>query len=179
MKKLFYIISIFTFYLGFTQNHFYRPIEYDILLSGNFGEIRSSGFHTGIDIKTKGKVGEIIRSIDDGYISRIQVSTIGYGKVIYINHSNGLKSVYGHLQDFSKEIDEQIKYFQYKAETFTLNKFFKENELKIKAGQIIGYSGNTGTSFGPHLHFEIRTHNDIPLNPLNYNYKVACNLALT
>ena len=176
MKKLFYIICIFTFYLGFTQNHFYRPIEYDILLSGNFGEIRSSGFHTGIDIKTKGKVGEIIRSIDDGYISRIQVSTIGYGKVIYINHSNGLKSVYGHLQDFSKEIDEQIKYFQYKAETFTLNKFFKENELKIKAGQIIGYSGNTGTSFGPHLHFEIRTHNDIPLNPLNYNYKVADSL---
>tara|TARA_X000000368_G_scaffold164024_1_gene129322 strand:+ start:18140 stop:19687 length:1548 start_codon:yes stop_codon:yes gene_type:complete len=141
-------------------------------LSGNFGEIRSSGFHTGIDIKTKGKVGEIIRSIDDGYISRIQVSTVGYGKVIYINHSNGLKSVYGHLQDFSKEIDEQIKYFQYRAETFTINKFFKENEIRIKAGQIIGYSGNTGTSFGPHLHFEIRTYNDVPLNPLNYNYKV-------
>lgn len=172
MKKLFYIISIFTFYLSFSQNYFYRPIEYDILLSGNFGEIRSSGFHTGIDIKTKGKVGEIIRSIDDGYISRIQVSTVGYGKVIYINHSNGLKSVYGHLQDFSKEIDEQIKYFQYRAETFTINKFFKENEIRIKAGQIIGYSGNTGTSFGPHLHFEIRTYNDVPLNPLNYNYKV-------
>ena len=172
MKKLFYIISIFTFYLSFSQNYFYRPIEYDILLSGNFGEIRSSGFHTGIDIKTKGKVGEIIRSIDDGYVSRIQVSTVGYGKVIYINHSNGLKSVYGHLQDFSKEIDEQIKYFQYRAETFTINKFFKENEIRIKAGQIIGYSGNTGTSFGPHLHFEIRTYNDVPLNPLNYNYKV-------
>ena len=172
MKRLFYIIAIFTFYLSFSQNYFYRPIEYDILLSGNFGEIRSSGFHTGIDIKTKGKVGEIIRSIDDGYISRIQVSTVGYGKVIYINHSNGLKSVYGHLQDFSKEIDEQIKYFQYRAETFTINKFFKENEIRIKAGQIIGYSGNTGTSFGPHLHFEIRTYNDVPLNPLNYNYKV-------
>ncbi len=173
MKNPLIYILILIFNFSLSQNQFNSPIDYNILLSGNFGEIRSSGFHTGIDIKTKGKEGEIIRSIDNGYISRIQVSTTGYGKVIYINHDNGLKSVYGHLQNFSKEIDQEVKYFQYVNKSFTINKFFKENELKVKKGQVIGFSGNTGTSFGPHLHFEIRTFDDLPLNPLNYKYNVA------
>ena len=148
------------------------PIEYEILLSGNFGELRSSGFHTGIDIKTKGKEGEIIKAIDDGYISRMQVSTTGYGKVIYITHKNGLKSVYGHLRDFEKKIDRSAKKIQYSSKSYTFNKYFKKNEIIIKKGQIIGYSGNTGTSFGPHLHFEIRTEKDIPINPLKFKYKI-------
>ena len=149
------------------------PIEYEILLSGNFGELRSSGFHTGIDIKTKGREGEIIKAIDDGYISRMQVSTTGYGKVIYITHNNGLISVYGHLRDFEKKLDSSAKRIQYNRKSYTFNKYFKKDEIIVKKGQIIGYSGNTGTSFGPHLHFEIRTLNDIPLNPLRYKYNIA------
>ena len=173
LKKLFYYILVLIFHFNYSQNKFNSPIDYGILLSGNFGEIRSSGFHTGIDIKTKGKEGEIIRSIDDGYISRIQVSTIGYGKVIYINHYNGLKSVYGHLENFSKNIDNEVKYYQYKNKSYTVNLYFKENEINVKKGEVIGFSGNTGTSFGPHLHFEIRTLTDIPLNPLVYKYNIA------
>ena len=80
------------------------PIEFPILLSGNFGELRSSGFHSGIDIKTKGKEGILIRSIDSGYVSRVQVSTSGFGKVVYINHGNNLTSVYAHLSKFSEKI---------------------------------------------------------------------------
>ena len=93
-------------------------------MSGNFGELRSSGFHTGIDIKTKGREGEIIKAIDDGYISRMQVSTTGYGKVIYITHNNGLKSVYGHLRDFEK-LDSSAKKIQYSRKSYTFNKYFK------------------------------------------------------
>ena len=148
------------------------PIEYEILLSGNFGELRSSGFHTGIDIKTKGREGEIIKAIDDGYISRMQVSTTGYGKVIYITHNNGLKSVYGHLRDFEKKFDSYAKRIQYSRKSYTFNKYFKKDEIIVKKGQIIGYSGNTGTSFGPHLHFEIRTEEDIPINPLKFKYEI-------
>ena len=173
LKKLFYYILVLIFHFNYSQNKFNSPIDYGILLSGNFGEIRSSGFHTGIDIKTKGKEGEIIRSIDDGYISRIQVSTTGYGKVIYINHYNGLKSVYGHLENFSKNIENEVKYYQYKNKSYIVNLYFKENEINVKKGEVIGFSGNTGTSFGPHLHFEIRTLNDIPLNPLGYKYNIA------
>ena len=173
LKKLFYYILVLIFHFNYSQNKLNSPIDYGILLSGNFGEIRSSGFHTGIDIKTKGKEGEIIRSIDDGYISRIQVSTIGYGKVIYINHYNGLKSVYGHLKNFSKNIDNEVKYYQYKNKSYIVNLYFKKNEISVKKGEVIGFSGNTGTSFGPHLHFEIRTLNDIPLNPLRYKYNIA------
>ena len=148
------------------------PIKDKILLSGNFGELRSSGFHTGIDIKTKGKEGEIIRTIDDGFISRIQVSTVGYGKVIYITHHNGLISVYGHLSDFEKKIDSFAKKIQYSRKSFTFNKYFKKDEIIVKKGQVIGYSGNTGSSSGPHLHFEIRTKNNKPINPLKFNYKI-------
>ena len=132
LKKLFYYILVLIFHFNYSQNKFNSPIDYGILLSGNFGEIRSSGFHTGIDIKTKGKEGEIIRSIDDGYISRIQVSTTGYGKVIYINHYNGLKSVYGHLENFSKNIENEVKYYQYKNKSYIVNLYFKENEINVK-----------------------------------------------
>lgn len=174
-RNLYYTILLLFFLsnykLGSAQINT-SPIEYEILLSGNFGELRSSGFHTGIDIKTKGREGEIIKAIDDGYISRMQVSTTGYGKVIYITHNNGLKSVYGHLRDFEKKLDSSAKKIQYSRKSYTFNKYFKKDEIIVKKGQIIGYSGNTGTSFGPHLHFEIRTEKDIPINPLKFKYEI-------
>jgi len=149
------------------------PIEFPILLSGNFGELRSSGFHSGIDIKTKGKEGILIRSIDSGYVSRVQVSTSGFGKVVYINHGNNLTSVYAHLSKFSEKIEKIINQLQYKNKNYEVRKFFKANELKVSNKEILGYSGNTGTSFGPHLHFEIRqTDTEIPLNPRYYKFKI-------
>ena len=147
------------------------PIDFPIRLSGNFGELRSSGFHSGIDIKTKGKEGVLIRSIDSGYVSRVQVSTSGFGKVIYINHGNNLTSVYAHLSRFSDKIEKIINELQYKNKTYEVRKFFKSNELKISKKEELGFSGNTGSSFGPHLHFEIRkTDSELPINPRSVSY---------
>ena len=149
------------------------PIDFPIRLSGNFGELRSSGFHSGIDIKTKGKEGVLIRSIDSGYVSRVQVSTSGFGKVIYINHGNNLTSVYAHLSRFSDKIEKIINELQYKNKTYQVRKFFKSNELKISKKEELGFSGNTGSSFGPHLHFEIRkTDSELPINPRYYAFKI-------
>ena len=150
---------------------FHSPIDAPFDLSGTFGEFRSR-FHTGIDFKSRGVQGQKIFSIEDGFVSRIEVNNYGYGKVIYIDHPNGYTSVYAHLRNFSPELNKYIKSELYKSQTNSIKKFPKKNELTIRKGSVIGYSGNTGRSFGPHLHFEIReTENQNALNPLMFNYK--------
>ena len=143
------------------------PLSLPLKLSGNFGEIRGSHFHAGIDIKTNGKEGYKIKSILSGYISRISISTNGYGKAIYIDHPNGTTSVYAHLKKFSKKIEKIIKKYQYKNQKYEIQKFFKKDEIKIEKEEFIGYSGNTGGSSGPHLHFEIWREFK-PVDPLLY-----------
>ena len=177
MKNIIFIlIVLFSFTLSSQKKvnkKLESPIDFPILLSGNFGELRSSGFHSGIDIKTKGKEGVEIRSIDSGYVSRVQVSTSGFGKVVYIDHGNNLTTVYAHLSKFSDKIEKIINELQYKNKSYEVRKFFKSKELKIEKKEIIGLSGNTGSSFGPHLHFEIRkTNEELPLNPLFYNFNI-------
>ena len=150
---------------------FHSPIDAPFDLSGTFGEFRSR-FHTGIDFKSRGVQGQKIFSIEDGFVSRIEVNNYGYGKVIYIDHPNGYTSVYAHLRNFSPELNKYIKSELYKSQTNSIKKFPKKNELTVSKGSIIGYSGNTGRSFGPHLHFEIReTKNQNALNPLMFNYE--------
>ena len=150
---------------------FHSPIDAPFDLSGTFGEFRSR-FHTGIDFKSRGVQGQKIFSIEDGFVSRIEVNNYGYGKVIYIDHPNGYTSVYAHLRNFSPELNKYIKSELYKSQRNSIKKFPKKNELTVSKGSIIGYSGNTGRSFGPHLHFEIReTKNQNALNPLMFNYK--------
>ena len=178
MKNIIFILIIlFSFTLSSQKkanNKLESPIDFPIILSGNFGELRSSGFHSGIDIKTKGKEGIEIRSIDSGYVSRVQVSTSGFGKVVYIDHGNNLTTVYAHLSKFSDKIEKIINELQYKKKNYEVRKFFKSKELKIEKKEIIGLSGNTGSSFGPHLHFEIRkTNEELPINPLFYNFDVV------
>jgi len=147
---------------------FHPPIDAPFNLSGTFGEFRSR-FHTGIDFK--GGEGINIFSIEDGYISRIEVSPSGYGKVVYITHPNGYSSVYAHLSRFSPDIERYIKSEQYRSESFTVKKFPKKDQIQVKRGELLGYSGNTGRSFGAHLHFEIRdTNSQDALNPLMFNY---------
>ena len=149
------------------------PLEIPFSISGTFGEPRSSHFHLGIDIKTQGKEGLEVKSISSGSVSRIRISLGGYGKAIYIDHPNKTTSVYAHLKKFAPKIESYIKKFQYENETYTIQKFPKKNQLLIEKGEVIGFSGNTGGSSGPHLHFEIREKNSQkPLNPLLYNLPV-------
>lgn len=164
--------------INYTKVNFRSPVDIPIYLAGNFGEIRSTHFHAGIDIKTQGVVGKKIYAVENGYISRIKVSVNSYGKTIYINHSNGYTTVYGHLNKFNSKLDKLIKEIQYQNNEFEINYIPKQNELLVTKGEIIGYSGNSGSSEGPHLHFEVReTVNQIPVNPLFFNFNIKDNIA--
>ncbi|MCK5821117.1 MAG: M23 family metallopeptidase [Bacteroidales bacterium] len=152
------------------------PLDIPLILSGNFGEIRSNHFHSGLDFKTKGQSGYSVFAAADGYITRIKVSAGGYGKALYIQHPSGHQTLYGHLSAFRKDIADYVKKQQYKQERFGVDLYFKPGQFKVKQGDFIALSGNTGSSQAPHLHFEIRdsqTHN--PVNPLLFNFDVSDN----
>ena len=169
VKILFFIVS-----LNFVhaQNNQRNPLDYKSILSGTFGELRTNHFHSGIDIKTKGKEGSKVYAFSKGYVSRIKISKGGYGKAIYIKHNDGKTTVYAHLKRFSKKIETIVKNEQYRKENYEIEIFPALNEMKISDNELIAYSGNTGGSSGPHLHFEIRDINQKPLNPLNYGINV-------
>ena len=155
------------------------PVDFSMLLSGTFGELRKNHFHAGIDIKTEGVEGQNIRAIADGYISRIKVSSWGYGKAVYLTHpETGHTSVYAHLKKFSNKIDSAVKKEHYNKESFEINFYPKKNTLLIKQGEIIALSGNSGSSNGAHLHFEIRdTKSEHPINPLQFGFEINDNIA--
>lgn len=151
---------------------FRAPVDFRILLSGTFGELRSGHFHSGIDIKTGGVTGKDIHAIGDGYISRIKVSPYGFGNALYITHPQGYVSVYAHLKHFSTELDTWVKQQQYKKESFAVDLPVGKNQFPVRKGDIIAQSGNSGSSGGPHLHFEIRDEaTQRPLNPLLFGMK--------
>lgn len=153
------------------------PLKGELLLSGSFGEVRASSFHAGIDFRTDGKIGQEVFASEQGYISRIRVGGTGFGKAIYIQHPNGLTTVYAHLDRFLPEVENYVKENQYKQRTFDINLWLKPSEFPVKRGELIAYSGNTGSSGGPHLHYEVRsTKNQIPLNPSFSNLQIKDNL---
>lgn len=142
------------------------PMDIPLVLAGNFAELRNNHFHAGLDLKTQQREGIPIRSVADGYVSRIKVSPWGYGKVIYITHPNQTTTVYAHLQKFSGPIETFVKKEQYEAESYEIERFLTPEQLPVTQGMLIGLSGNTGSSAAPHLHFEIRdTPSADPLNP--------------
>ena len=152
---------------------FHPPVKIPMYLSGNFGEIRSDHFHSGIDIKTQGSTGHQVSSVEKGYISRIKVQANGYGKSIYISHPNGYTSVYGHLDRYREDIASYVERMQYKKQSHTVDLYMDKSAFPLEKGEIIAYSGNTGSSSGPHLHFEIRsTANQHPTNVLSYNFDI-------
>ncbi|MCD8411560.1 M23 family metallopeptidase [Tenacibaculum finnmarkense] len=173
MKFYFSIIFLLFFYSGnaqqqYPRNYFSAPLKIPIILSGTFGELRSNHFHSGIDIKTQGKQGIAIYAAANGYVSRIKVSQYGFGKAIYLEHPNGYTTVYAHLQKFEPTIEKYVKSIQYEKKNYqTGNLFTPHEQFPIKKGQIIGYTGDTGGSGGPHLHYEIRdTKTEHIINPL-------------
>ncbi len=167
---------LFIFSQDFPQDYFQSPLDIPLDLSGSFGELRSNHFHSGLDFKTKGVEGLPVYATGDGYISRIKISTFGYGKAIYITHPNGYTSVYGHLQKANGAIESFIKARQYKEQSYEVEMYLYPTELPIKKGDIIAFTGNTGGSGGPHLHFEFRnTKSEEILNPMHFGFKKIIN----
>lgn len=155
----------------YPQGYFVAPLDIRLNLSGSFGELRNNHFHTGLDFKTDQKEGLKVFAAADGYISRIKISSYGYGKAIYVTHPNGFTTVYGHLLQASGKIQDYIKKEHYKQKAFEIELFLKPDELVVKQGEVIALSGNTGGSGGPHLHFEIRdTQSEKAINPLLFGF---------
>lgn len=139
------------------NNNFIAPLSGNLGVTGSFGEIRGDHFHSGIDLRTDGVIGKEIFATKDGYISRIKVSPVGYGKSIFIEHSDGLTTGYGHIDRYNDKITEYVKRIQYQLKSFDVDVFPKPFEIPVKKGELIAYSGNSGGSSGPHLHYEVRT----------------------
>ncbi|MDB4089586.1 M23 family metallopeptidase, partial [Flavobacteriales bacterium] len=173
VSQLFTAIHLFA-QVSPDSTKFRSPMDIPLIVAGNFGEVRSNHFHTGMDFKTMGVEGKKIYSIEEGYVSRIAYSHYGYGRVIYINHPNGYTSAYAHLSKFKSPIAEYAKNYQYKIQKETFNIYLDSGEIVVKKGQVVALSGNSGSSSAPHLHFEIREkESENPMNPLLFGYKVT------
>ena len=156
----------------YPQDYFGNPLDITLVLSGNFAELRPNHFHAGLDLKTQQREGLKVFASASGYVSRINVSHFGYGKALYVTHPNGYTTVYAHLSKFSQEIESYIKKLQYEQESYEIEVFPKTIDLIIEKGEVIAFSGNTGGSGGPHLHFEIRDNNENPINPLLFGIDI-------
>ena len=174
LLRILLVISVFKLQAQKTidSNYFSNPLDIPMVLSGSFGELRSNHFHSGLDIKTRQKEGIPIYAPADGYVSRIKVAHYGYGKALYIKHPNGYSTVYAHLQKFETSIQDLVKQKQYKKESYEIELFPKQNSLPVKKGDLIAYTGNSGSSGGPHLHYEIRDSYSRPMNPMLFGLDI-------
>lgn len=175
--KLITCLYVIVFWIGFHNEgvaqvsemryDLHPPLKIPLVFSGSFGELRRTHFHSGVDFKTNGKCGYRIYASEDGFVARIVVSPVGYGRAVYIQHPNGLMTVYAHLRNFSPEIEKYVRDYQYANESWAMDVPVKKNRLVVKKGMVLGYSGNAGSSGGPHLHYEVRdVATQEPINPL-------------
>ena len=176
MRNLIFILFIFggAIYAqhNVPQDYFADPLKIPLILGGSFGELRSNHFHSGLDIKTQQKEGVPIYAPADGFVNRIKVAHYGYGKALYIKHPNGYITVYAHLREYAGDIQKYVKEHQYKKETFEIELFPDEGVLSVQKGDLIGFTGNTGSSGGPHLHYEIRDPASRPMNPMLFGLEI-------
>lgn len=156
----------------YPQDYFRNPLDIPLVLAGNFAELRSNHFHSGLDIKTLNREGLNIYAAAQGYVSRIKISHFGYGKALYVTHPNGYTTVYAHLKKFSPRIESYIKQLQYQKESYEVEVFPNPDELTIAKDEVIAISGNTGGSTAPHLHFEVRDNAERPINPMLFGIDI-------
>ncbi len=159
----------------YPQDFFQPPVAFEMRLSGTFGELRPNHFHSGIDIKSsQGRIGDPVLAAGDGDVMRISVQPGGYGKALYLRHPNGYTSVYAHLDSFAPEIEAYVKEQQYRLQSFRVNLFPPVGRFRYRRGEQIGVLGNSGSSQGPHLHFEIRdSRTEKPINPLLFGLRIS------
>jgi hypothetical protein len=158
---------------SYPQGYFRNPLRIPILLAGNFGECRPGHFHSGIDIKTGGKENEPVYAAADGYVSRIKTEPGGFGHALYVTHPNGFTTLYAHLNDYNPALQRFLRQQQYAKESWTQDIPLKPEQFPVKKGEQIAWSGNTGGSTAPHLHFEIRdTKTEHPLNPQLFGFSI-------
>lgn len=162
----------------YPKDYFQSPVGHTIALTGTFGELRNNHFHAGMDIRSAdGKAGEPVFAAAEGYVSRIKVQAGGYGNALYISHPNGYTTVYAHLQEYAPFIAPLVKKTQYAKQSFEIDIAFKPGEIPVTKGQEVGKLGNSGSSEGPHLHFEIRdSKTEFTINPLLFGFYVKDNL---
>ena len=154
-----------------SETNFIAPLNIPLVLAGTFGELRSNHFHSGIDIKTKGKEGFPVIAIEDGYVSRVKVKSSGYGRALYLTHYNGYVSVYAHLKDFHTNIASYLIDQQYSRQKFSVDLFPDKEVFVYEKGDTIAWTGNSGSSTAPHLHFEIRdAKTQKVINPLLFGF---------
>lgn len=178
------LFSINTYSQQIFSNNKYPLVDFrsplDIVppaLAGSFGELRANHFHSGMDYRTNQREGYPVYAIADGYISRLRVQNSGFGLALYINHPNGYTSVYGHLQRFGPKIAPQVKAIQYQKKSYEIDEFPNAQFIPVRKGDLIAYTGNTGSSGGPHLHFEIRdTKTEATINPLLFGLEIQDNI---
>ena len=169
-RTLFPLFLTLNFTMAVSQTNglgFAYPLDRNVVVTGNYGEIRPNHFHAGLDFSTDPVANLPIKCVADGYISRMKLSSGGYGRVLYVTHANGYVTVYAHQKRYADKIDAYIKKVQREQKKNEIELYPTAGELPVKKGEVIGYTGNTGSSTGPHLHFEIRDEKtEVPLNPL-------------
>ncbi len=154
------------------------PLDIPLFLSGNYGEIRTDHFHAGLDLKTQQAEGKQVLAADSGMVVRVSVASGGYGRAVYLKHPDGSMTVYGHLQRFEPALERWVTDRQYREKSFSVNLFPPAGRFVYPRGACIGYSGNTGSSGGPHLHFEIRDKSgERALNGLLYKFAIKDTIA--
>ncbi len=180
-KNIVFLYLFFPFFsLAQNASNFKSPLNIKLNLAGIFGEIRGNHFHSGIDIKTNQRQGYPVMAVADGYVSRLRVQESGFGYAVYISHPNGITSVYAHLSKFNSTIARWVKNYQYQNKTYAADFMLTPIEIPLKQGDIIGFSGNSGSSVAPHLHFETRdTKTEEIINPLKFGFKITDNIKPT
>jgi murein DD-endopeptidase MepM/ murein hydrolase activator NlpD len=162
---------------SYPKYYFRNPLDIPMQLAANFGELRPNHWHMGLDIRTNQKENLMVYATANGYIAHVGIGPQSFGRYIIINHPNGLSTLYGHLNDFFPALEQYVTEQQYKKETWAIELDFSKEKFPVSKGQIIAYSGNTGGSQGPHLHFEIRdTKTEKCLNPLLFGFPIQDNV---